>query len=264
MGASVITAALRPQLALLCEAGESLTRATVESTPWIVVLDDAQPGELDAVTATLESVLTGSTISLMVLPLPFRASAGGARSIGLSHVRTRWFCVLDADDLLPAGALDTQLMLLRSSPDAQWCLGAGETLYQDESRVFWSHDLPTVVPRGVLARLTMETGVMPTIPIAGMWDADLVRALGAWQSLPRDEDTSLKLAATTAAGGVSTPLSTYVYRRDVAGQLTGHAAYTEAGRWCRQAAVDRVCALCRDSPELEGIAAGDWSSFLNG
>ena len=264
MGVSVITAALRPHLTLLCEAGESLTRAVSEPTPWVVVLDDVQPGELDAVKATLESVLAGSTISLTVLPLSFRVGAGGARSIGLSHVFTRWFCVLDADDLLPVESLDMQIMLLHRSPEARWCLGAGETLHQDGSRVFWPHELPIVVPRGDLARRTMENGVMPTIPVAGVWEADLVRGLGAWQSLPRDEDTSLKLAATTAASGVSTPLSTYIYRRDVTGQVTGHPTYTETGIWCRQAVVNRLCALCCDAPDLEGIATGDWSSFVNG
>lgn len=110
----------------------------------------------------------------------------------------------------------------------------------------------------------MHTGVLPTIPIAGMWEADLIRALGAWQALPRDEDSSLKLAATTAASGVSTPLSTYVYRRDVDGQRTRSEAYTDAGRWCRQAAVDRLRALCRGDIELNEIATGDWSAFLRG
>jgi glycosyltransferase involved in cell wall biosynthesis len=263
MGVSVVTAALRPQLALLREAGQSLTRATVGLTPWIVVLDDAQPGELAAVTATLEPVLAGSTISLTVLPLPFRAGAGGARSVGLSHVLTRWFCVLDADDLLPDGSLDTQLILLRSSPAARWCLGAGETLHQDGSRVLWSHELPSTVERGALARITMATGVMPTIPIAAIWDADLVRALGGWQSLPRDEDTGLKLAATTIASGVSTPLSTYVYRRDVPGALTSSASFADAGHWCRQVAVARLRALCCDDVDLEDIPTGDWSLFLN-
>lgn len=264
MGVSVLTAALRPQLDLLCAAGASLTEATTNPTPWVVVLDDAEPGEPDDVTAALGPVLAGSTVMLTVLSLPFRAGAGGARSIGLSHVTTRWFCVLDADDLLPAGSLDEQLALLRRSPDARWCLGAGETLHQDGSRVSWPHTLPAVVPRGELARRTMDIGVMPTIPIAGVWETDLVRALGAWQALPRDEDSSLKLAATTAAGGVSTQRCTYVYRRDVAGQLTGNAVYVEAGRWCRQAAVDRLRALCHDVPGLEELATGDWSSFLDG
>lgn len=264
MSVSVITAALRPQLTLLGEAGVSLTKAVSEPTPWVVVLDDAQTGELGEVAATLTPILEGSSITLTVLPLPFRGGAGGARSIGLSHVSTRWFCVLDADDLLPPGPLDTQLTLLRNAPDARWCLGAGETLHPDGSRVFWPHTLPAFVPRGELARQTMHTGVMPTIPIAGVWEADLVRALGAWQALPRDEDSSLKLAATTAANGVSTPLSTYVYRRGVVGQLTGHVAYDESGRWCRQAAIDRLRALCRDTSVLQDIATGDWSSFLDG
>lgn len=264
MEASVITAALRPRLALLREAAASLAGATSEPTPWIVVLDDAKPGEPEDVTAALGPVLAGTTIMLTVLSLPFRATAGGARSIGLAHVTTRWFCVLDADDLLPEGSLDAQTALLRRFPDARWCLGAGETLHPDGSRVLWPNDLPEVVPRGELARRTMATGLLPTIPIAGMWEADLVRALGAWQALPRDEDSSLKLAATTAASGVSTPLSTYVYRRGVAGQLTGHAAYTESGHWCRRAAVDRVRALCRNAADLEGIATGDWARFLDG
>ena len=214
-------------------------------------------------TSALEEPLVGSEIELTVLPLPFRASAGGARSIALSHITTRWFCVLDADDMLTSGSLDVQLELLRRSPGARWCLGAGETLHRDGSLVFWPHQLPEVVPRGELARRTMHTGVLPTIPIAGVWEADLVRALGAWQALPRDEDSSLKLAATTVAGGVSTPLSTYVYRRDVAGQLTGDARYDQAGRWCRQAAVDRIRALCSADPDFEWITTGDWSLFLS-
>lgn len=264
MSVSVITAALRPQLSLLCEAAESLATATLEPTRWVVVLDDAKPGECGDVFEALEPLLSESSIELKTIPLPFRATAGGARSIGLSHVTTRWFCVLDADDLLPEGSLDEQLALLRRFPDARWCLGAGETLHPDGSRVLWSHDLPEVVPLGELARQTMATGLLPTIPIAGIWEADLVRALGAWQALPRDEDSSLKLAATTVASGVSTPLSTYVYRRGVSGQLTGHATYTGAGRWCRRAAVDRVRALCHNAPDLEDIVTGDWTRFLTG
>lgn len=120
MGASVVTAALRPDLTLLREAGTSLTNATCATTPWVLVLDDARPGESDDVTAALEPILAESTITLTVLPLPFRASAGGARSIGLAHVTTRWFCVLDADDLLPAGSVDVQLALLQRYHAETW------------------------------------------------------------------------------------------------------------------------------------------------
>ena len=258
---SIITAALCPDEVLLRRAAISLAEATVHPTPWVFVIDDARSGEQHCVEALLADALRGSSILPSVYALPFRATAGGARSIGLAHVDPRWFGILDADDLLTPASLDIQLEMLRGNPSARWCLGAGETLHQDGSRKLWTHGLPAAVPRGYVARVTKNTGVMPTIPIAAVWEADLIRSLGAWQALPRDEDTSLKLAATTAAPGVSIALSTYVYRRDLPNQLTHAESYGAAGQWCRKAALDRVKALCT-SDDLADIPDGDWSSFL--
>jgi hypothetical protein len=264
MSLSVITAALRPDRELLIQAAKSLPLATSEPAQWIIVLDDAAPHDSEELQKCMTETLEESLITPLVLGLPFWATAGGARSIGLAQVTTRWFCILDADDFFPAGSIDLQLDVLARHPEARWCIGAGSTLHGDGTTVWCPHNLPEKVPAGMVARVTRDSGFLPTIPIAGIWDAELVRALGSWQALPRDEDTSLKLAATTAAPGVSTSKSTYVYRRDNPQQLSRASSYHQAGLWCRQAALARTLALCVANPSLADLHDGDWSAFLNG
>lgn len=264
MSLSVVTAALHPDSDLLIQAALSIPEATTRPTTWVVVLDNAAPHESVDIQALMHETLAGSTVTPVVMGLPFWATAGGARSIGLAQVTTRWFCILDADDLFPTGSIDMQLGVLTRHPEARWCLGAGHTLHHDTTTVWCPHDLPEIVPAGMVARVTRDSGFLPTIPIAGIWDAELIRALGSYPALPRDEDTSLKLAATTAAAGVSTNQSTYVYRRDNPNQLSKASSYHQAGLWCRQTALARTLALCAGNTALEDLSDGDWSTFLNG
>jgi glycosyltransferase involved in cell wall biosynthesis len=259
---SVLTAAHLPDPEVFAACAQSLAAAAEGlRVEWVIVADgdtDAKEVRRTAATAIRDSDL----ITLQMVPLGFRAGAGSARSIGLARCSADWVTVLDADDLLPRDAIRSQLAALASHPEARWCVGAGETLSGTGSLTFWPHDLPAVVPPGLIATLTRDTGAMPTIPIAGVWHTDTVRRLGAWPALPRDEDTSLKLAVTSTEPGVSVPQSVYVYRRDHAGQATASAVFTAAMAHCRLAALDRLLALARSGQAPAELLHGDWNAFL--
>jgi glycosyltransferase involved in cell wall biosynthesis len=257
---TVITAARRPDPALFAECADSLCDAAAGlSLQWVVVLDDST-SRTDVQRSLTHASERGLRVD--VLERPFRAGAGGARSIGLTRCVSEWVTVLDADDLLPIDALHFQLEALQSHPTAQWCVGAGETL--DGSRTLHPHSLPPVVPAGLIAAHTRDTGSMPTIPIAGVWRTNEVLRLGAWPALPRDEDTSLKLALTSVAPGVSVPQSVYVYRRGVPNQATATPVFKLSAKLCRQAALDRLTALAAHGEAPNHVVEGDWSTFLNG
>ena len=98
---------------------------------------------------------------------------------------------------------------------------------------------------------------MPTAPIAAVWGADLVRSVGAWPQLPRDEDTALKWVAPAVSGGVSVAEAVYVYRRGVPGQTTQSDVYQKAGRWCRGVALDRLRGLVADGRADADLLEGD-------
>lgn len=263
---TVLTGAWSPDLGLLMEAGASVANASAEELNWLICLDDAASSSVavpDVRDAAIAAV-AGSRVAVEVEALPFRAGAGGTRTVALAKVRTDWVAVLDADDLLTEGSLDVQLSLLDADPAARWAIGAGETLNPDGTRVLWPHSLPAQVPAGLVARCARLTGALPSIPIAGVWSSDLIRSLGGWQGLPRDEDTSLKLAATSVVDGCATPSSVYVYRRGVAGQATASAKFAEAGSLCRAVALDRLFGLVRAGDAPADLLYGDWSAFLAG
>lgn len=258
---SVLTAAYRPDLEVFAETARSLASASVGlHVEWVIVTD----GDTDPTTvwAAAKAALSTSEVMLRMVPLGFRAGAGGARSLGLAHCSANWVTVLDADDLLPNEALRAQLRALQDHPGALWCVGAGETLSGSGKLRFWPHVLPVAVPPGLIAAITRDTGAMPTIPIAGIWHTDTVRRIGAWPALPRDEDTSLKLAITSIDPGVAVPQSVYVYRRDQPGQATASPEFSNAKTHCRLSALDRLQALARCGLAPADLLEGDWRAFL--
>lgn len=259
MELTVLTAARHPDAALFAECADSLCVAAAGvALQWVLVLDDSTPsGPLEPSIAAVRS----QGIRVDVLELPFRAGAGGARTVGLTRCLSEWLTVLDADDLLPPDALRSQLAALRDHPDARWCVGAGETLADTRTPI--PHALPAIVPAGYIAAITRDTGFMPTIPIAGVWCTNDVLRLGAWPSLPRDEDTSLKIALTSTAPGVSVPQSVYVYRRNVPGQATSTPVFDLSAKLCRQFVVSRLAALVAHGEAPHHLIEGDWGAFLD-
>jgi hypothetical protein len=258
---SILTAAHLPDREMFAASARSLAAAAAGlQVEWVIVVDgDTDAQELRDIAAAHSAP---EVSALQLVTLGFRAGAGGARSIGLAHCTADWVTVLDADDLLPQEALRLQLEALAGNPEARWCVGAGQTLTKDGELIFWPHSLPDVVPAGMIAAVTRDTGAMPTIPISGVWHTDTVRRLGAWPALPRDEDTSLKLAITSTVSGVSVPGSVYVYRRDNPGQITASAEFTVAMAHCRLSALDRLRALARCGYAPSDLLDGDWDAFL--
>lgn len=259
MDLTVLTAARHPDAALFAECADSLCLAAEGITlQWVVVLDDNTPrGPL----ASSFEMARRQGVRVDVIQLPFRAGAGGARTLGLDRCLSKWLTVLDADDLLPPDSLRSQLSALRAHPDARWCVGAGETLHN--VLTFHPHTLPAAVPAGHIAAITRDTGFLPTIPIAGVWRTNDVLRLGAWPSLPRDEDTSLKLALTSVSAGVSVPQSVYVYRRNVPGQATSSPMFDLSANLCRRSVVARLTALVAHGEAPRCAIEGDWSAFLD-
>lgn len=263
---TVLTSALYPGLdfGLLLQAVQSVCKASKTKVNHVIILDDASDANADTVRDFLFQYSSETRDTVQVHGLPFRAGVGSARNAGLSLIDSEFFTVLDADDLFPAGSLDVQLAALQRNPSARYCLGGFETLHPDGSVKYYPNTLPLFLKEGDVARFTRDTGFLPSAPVAALWCADLVRRVGGYPGIPRDEDTCLKLAASSIAKGVTVNESVYVYRRGVDSQLTNVSFYEQAGPWCRGIAFDRVKGLVREGLAPSDLLESSWDRFLQG
>jgi hypothetical protein len=262
---TVITAAKAEGLdiGLLVEAAQSVIAASHGvCVRHLVMLDGGGPEDQRQVQDQLRGANVGGNID--VRRLPFRAGAGGARTAALTDVDTAYFTVLDADDLLPPGSIDVQMVALARHREARYAVGNFMVLHPDGTQTPYLHPFDGVIGKGDLVRQTRDTGVLPTSPVAAVWSSDMVRALGGWSALPRDEDTALKLSVSSIAAGVAVPEMVYIYRRGVPGQLTAASGFKEAGNLSRRVAYDRVRGLVGSGHADPDLVTGNWDKFLSG
>ncbi|MEU8137042.1 glycosyltransferase family 2 protein [Streptodolium elevatio] len=190
---SVITALYRKSLPYLPAAARSLA---TQDTPvdWIVCWDgDAAPPD---VSELVEDQCRPHVPDLRLIAAGRAAGPSTARTVALSHVRTQWTAVLDADDEWLPGGLD-RLLASAEATGTAWCAGLTDDLPGDGVEIAFPHYL-VVGPqeRGVVYDTYLRLGFLPFHGCAVLWRTSVLWDVGGWPALPTSEDTALVLAAS--------------------------------------------------------------------
>lgn len=181
--------------------------------------------------------------------------AGVARTLALSRARGEYVKVLDADDMLTAGALARDLRALTEHPGISWAASRVLDLLPDGSTVGFDQDpAEGVIERGaVLEHWKAHDFRAQVHPATLFVRRNLVLALGGWMALPASEDTGLLLALDAVSQGWFTAETGLLYRK-WPGQVTNHPAHVHASE--RDARMAVVEARARALDALEGWRVG--------
>jgi glycosyltransferase involved in cell wall biosynthesis len=166
--------------------------------------------------------------------------AGVARTLALSRARGEFVKVLDADDMLTAGALARDLRALTGHPGVSWATSRVLDLLPDGSTVGFDQDpAEGAIERGAVLAHWKAHGFRAQVHPATLFvRRDLVLALGGWMALPASEDTGLLLALDAVSRGWFTAETGLLYRK-WPGQVTSQAAHVhESEREARMAVVE--------------------------
>jgi hypothetical protein len=226
---SVITAVIDGRHAHLGAAHQSLLRQEMPdgwSWEWIVQ-EDGHTGRPLAALPEDPRISCGTG-------RPARAAT--ARTLALERATGVLVRALDADDLLPAGALARDITTLTSHPEVGWCVSPALDLVADGRLVPGPRDpKPGRLQPGFLAAME-RVGSTPVVGGTMCTYTELVRALGGWQALPASEDIALLLAAEAVADGWMLAEPGLIYRR-WDGSSTVDPAHREAGETALRRAV---------------------------
>ncbi|MFF8911559.1 glycosyltransferase family 2 protein [Streptomyces olivaceoviridis] len=239
---SIITPVHRGGETYLTEAYNSLRDQTLPAGwewEW-VVQEDGQTGLLGSVLPHDDRISVGS------------GRKGGpamARSMAMARVRGDLVRALDADDLLPPGALERAITTLTHHTDIAWCVSACLDLLPDGTLRPGPHDPPA----GRLADDVMLAGYQAQrFPVVGTTMTaytDLVQALGGWPAVPASEDVALLLLCEAVSQGWMIDEPGAIYRKHPA-QSTAQPAHWDP---VERAALDDVLL-----PRLEGLRSLGW------
>lgn len=189
---------------------------------------------------------------LSELPLDQRISSGQnragraalTRTMALERASGLLIRTLDADDVLPDGALWQDITTLMEHPESAWCVSGALDLFEDGTLVPGPYDPPPgPLPRGLLAE-GETSGQLQVVGTTMCTYTSLVRALGGWQALPASEDVALMLAAEAVSDGYMCP-NIGLHYRQWPGSSTEDAEYAEEAESAarRNALLQRVSAL---------------------
>ncbi|MFJ9540903.1 glycosyltransferase family 2 protein [Streptomyces sp. NPDC101225] len=180
---------------------------------------------------------------------------GVARTMALARAEGPYVKILDADDLLPAGALARDLAVLEGDPEIGWTTSRALDLLPDGSTAGFPGD-PEEGPieRGALLDFWRANDFRAQVhPATLCVRRDLLLALGGWMALPASEDTGLLLALNAVSRGWFSRGTGLLYRK-WDGQVTGRAAHMDpAERAARMTVVEaraRALAEFRPHPPL--------------
>lgn len=174
--------------------------------------------------------------------------AGMARTMALSRAQGEHVKVLDADDMLTAGALARDLAVFTDNPDVGWSTSRVLDLLPDGSTVGFDQD-PQGGPieRGeVLEHWKAHSCRAQVHPATLFVRRDLLLALGGWMALPASEDTGLLLALDAVSRGWFTREVGLLYRK-WPGQVTHHASHSAEIEWDARMAVVKARAEALDA-----------------
>ncbi|MEU0002155.1 glycosyltransferase [Streptomyces microflavus] len=142
-----------------------------------------------------------------------RGGAAMARTMALARVRGVLVRGLDADDLLPVGALWRAVRTLVDHRDVGWCVSACLDLLPDGSMHPGPHDPPAGrLTSGVMAA-GYQAGRFPVVGTTLTTYTDLVHTVGGWPAVPASEDVALLLACEAVASGWMIDEPGAIYRK---------------------------------------------------
>ena len=156
---------------------------------------------------------------------------GVARTMALARaaVEGEFVKVLDADDVLPTGALARDLAALTADTSIGWATSRVLDLLPDGSTLGFDGDpAPGPIERGsVMEYWKAHDFRAPVHPATLFVRRDLLIALGGWMALPASEDTGLLLALDSVSRGWFTSEVGLHYRK-WPGQSTAQPTHTDA------------------------------------
>ncbi|MGQ4385054.1 GltA [Streptomyces sp. SAS_270] len=206
---------------------------------WIVQ-EDGRTGFLASVLPADDRISTGTGRN---------GGAAMTRSMAMARVRGELVRALDADDLLPPGALASAINTLTQNRDAAWCVSACLDLHPDGSLRPGPHDPPA----GLLADGVMmdgyKSGRFPVVGTTMTAHTALVHAMGAWPAVPASEDVALLLLCEAVSQGWMIDEPGAIYRKHPKKQTAQPAHWDPAER----AALDGILL-----PRLEAIRSLGW------
>jgi glycosyltransferase involved in cell wall biosynthesis len=206
-----------------------------------VVQEDGQTGLLDR---RLTDLVAGDP---RVRPGAGRAGGPGvARTLALGRSSGTLIRTLDADDVLPAGALGRDVAALTTRPAVGYVTSCALDLLADGRLVAPAvpHSEGVWVRGSVVDHWRRHDHRLPVHPATLCIRRELALALGGWMALPASEDTGLLLAANAVRDGYHLAAVGLHYRKWT-GQATGQPAHTDPSeRATRRALIDeRATAL---------------------
>ncbi|MFB7598387.1 glycosyltransferase [Streptomyces sp. NPDC056160] len=168
-----------------------------------------------------------------------RIRIGASRTGGPAVARTMAFArstgslikVLDADDVLPAGALSREITVLTDQASVGWTTCRVLDLLPDGSTAGYGGDPePGLMPRGVVFDYWQTTRRPQVHPATLCVRRELVSLLGGWMAIPASEDTGLLTALSVLSDGWFLPEVGLHYRQHEA-QSTKHPSHREGDEW---------------------------------
>ncbi|MGW3185470.1 glycosyltransferase family 2 protein [Kitasatospora sp. NPDC001119] len=153
-----------------------------------------------------------------------RGGAAMARTMALARVKGPVVRPLDADDLLPPGALHRGIEALIEHPGVGWVVSPALDLLPDGTL----HGSPIDPPPGLLAPgLIADSYRAEAFAVMGTTVTvytDLLHAVGGWPAVPASEDVALLVLLEAVSPGWMLAEPGEIYRKHPA-QVTAQAAH---------------------------------------
>ncbi|MYY83400.1 MULTISPECIES: glycosyltransferase family A protein [unclassified Streptomyces] len=161
-----------------------------------------------------------------------RGGPGVARTMAWGRSKGELVKVLDADDVLPAGALARDIEVLEAHPSVGWTVCKVLDLMPDGSLVHYTlgDPDPGQLTRGELYAYWSTTHRPAVHPASLCIRESLLAQAGGWMALPASEDTALLLALDVMADGWFIGEAGLHYRKHP-GQTTAHPDHRGGAEW---------------------------------
>ncbi|MFD8538390.1 glycosyltransferase family 2 protein [Streptomyces rubrogriseus] len=161
-----------------------------------------------------------------------RGGPGVARTLAWGRSHGELVKVLDADDILPTGALGRDIETLEEHPSVGWTVCRVLDLMPDGTLQHYTLGDPEPGPliRGELYAYWASTHRPMVHPASLCIRETLLAEIGGWMALPASEDTALLMALDVMADGWFIGEAGLHYRKHP-GQTTAHPDHRGGAEW---------------------------------
>ncbi|MEV0505432.1 glycosyltransferase family A protein [Streptomyces spectabilis] len=239
---SIVTPVKEGGAEYLGEAYESLASQTLPpgwEWEW-VVQEDGRSGFLSSVLPRDDRISLG---------IGRQGGAAMARTMALGRVRGQLIRALDADDLLPSGALRRAIVTLVENPHISWCVSACLDLMPDGSLRPGPYDPPPGPLEDGVMLAGYQAARFPVVGTTMTAHTDLVNALGGWAAVPASEDVALLVLCEAVSQGWMLKEPGAIYRKHPR-QSTAQPAHWDPDE---RAALEEVL-----MPRLDALRSLGW------